>query len=651
MRSAAANAYYDLIRFLGVLCADLMRAMLRAEELADEEALLQVTTGAAGPTMAPHIAARHVTKNACQGGDTEERDDLVEIEIEGEEEAWMANASEVVDITEMVEGWLDDNETAPPLEDEEGDYCSHMQVAAKVGPTTAFASYLARLQAHFESMTKQQSANVIHHLHQKLEEWRGEWIMALTSVSRDRADRLWALLVTYQGEPDCITDQGRNWAESRWKEVAEMLQLDAVRAASIDDFRLPNRSRIVQVEDTQREQASSSGDVLVRRRPGEPWTEATKEEKDELRRHDDEVRAEETRQAEHDEWLWQNHQAMEARSWDEWAMKTEMEGATRQRPLKRFRVKIAVTDSEHNELAVADLRGEVDVRDVPQVNVVVQERIVQVPVQEELEQQQESGDTSAEGKGNGEEKVTLEGKKEDAAEDDRAETVAVASPAEEMDEIVDNEMTDLEAILETVMGREWFQLFVHRQVDAEMVRKRWGTTVLEIFQVNRDMMDMAEEQEKHGVGPRAMEMRMGDGDVNIRHMSEDDSSASSGAKVFPEREVVAGRRDQDGTAEMDAEQAAAECEGDEPQGLMDVAAEGDGRPTANQAMDGAEENERQIEESQQILEDTQLEPMDVMDGGGAAATTASGTASSTEGIEGDSYGSGKVQTDLRSWLK
>ena len=51
------NAYCDLIRFLGVLYADLMRAMLRAEELVDEEVLLQVTTEMAGPTMALRLAA------------------------------------------------------------------------------------------------------------------------------------------------------------------------------------------------------------------------------------------------------------------------------------------------------------------------------------------------------------------------------------------------------------------------------------------------------------------------------------------------------------------------------------------------------------------------------------------------------------------
>ena len=45
------NVYCDLIRFLGVLYADLMRAMLRAEEIADEEVLLQVTAEVA--TEAP----------------------------------------------------------------------------------------------------------------------------------------------------------------------------------------------------------------------------------------------------------------------------------------------------------------------------------------------------------------------------------------------------------------------------------------------------------------------------------------------------------------------------------------------------------------------------------------------------------------------
>ena len=400
-----------------------------AEELVDEEVLLQVTTETAGPTMAPHLITRLDRMDSLNYMNAEEDVGLVEVEIE-EEEEWMGlNVPDTMNGTEMVEGWLEGSEEAQPQMEEEADHCSRVQVAAKVGPTTAFASYLARLQAHFESMTKQQSANVIHFLYQKLEEWRGEWIMALTWVSRDRADRLWALLVTYQGEPSCIVESDKRWAESRWQEVVEMLQIDAAKAANVGE----NQSGVIKVEDTQQAPASSSGDVLVQRRPGEPWEQATKDEREELARHDEAVREEEERQAEHDEWLWQNHRAAEARSWDEWAMRTELEGSTRQRPLKRFRVKIAVTDSEYNELAVADLKGEVDISDVPQVNVIVQERVIQVPVQAEMEEQHlTEGDNATKG-----------GLGEDAREADQAETVAAASPVGELDEIVDENMSDL----------------------------------------------------------------------------------------------------------------------------------------------------------------------------------------------------------------
>ena len=142
---------------------------------------------------------------------------------------------------------------------------------------------------------------------------------------------------------------------------------------------------VIRVEDTQQEQASSSADVRVQRVPGGVWEEATAKEKEELARHDNAVREEEKRQAEHDEMLWTNHQAALARSWDDWVLQTEMDAPARTRPLKRFKVKVTITDSEHNELAVTSLSGEVDVGDAPQVNFVVQEQIIQAPVDEEME--------------------------------------------------------------------------------------------------------------------------------------------------------------------------------------------------------------------------------------------------------------------------
>ena len=73
------------------------------------------------------------------------------------------------------------------------------------------------------------------------------------------------ICVEGQSGPTCVSDSDKKWADSRWQEVVEMLQIDAVRAASVGDFRLPNQSGVIRVEDTQREQASSSGDVLVQR--------------------------------------------------------------------------------------------------------------------------------------------------------------------------------------------------------------------------------------------------------------------------------------------------------------------------------------------------------------------------------------------------
>ena len=275
------NAYCDLIRFLGVLFADLMRAMSRAEELAAEEVLLQVSTEGPLPSMAPHLATQAPAPLEDEG------EMAMEPDKEVNQEDWVDVELEV-NGTEMVDGcWEPDMapDLAPAAEPNEptDDACSYIQVAAKAGPTTVFASYLARLQAHFESMTKPQRESIIDHLHKKLNAWRDSWVMSLTSVSRDRADRLWALLVTYQGEETCIQANDAEWAEARWAEVVDMLQIDAVRAADVGDFRLPHPSGMVVVEDTQLEgqgeRATSSEDVMVRQAPGADWEKATATEK------------------------------------------------------------------------------------------------------------------------------------------------------------------------------------------------------------------------------------------------------------------------------------------------------------------------------------------------------------------------------------
>ena len=118
--------------------------------------------------------------------------------------------------------------------------------------------------------------------------------MPLTSLSRDRADRLWALLVTYQEETTCVEDKDVEWAEARWSE------LDAVRAADFGPFRLPGTVGAIQVEDTQPSGASSSNAVLVKKAPAAEWEPATTVEMEELARREVMVKNEEIQQAHRD---------------------------------------------------------------------------------------------------------------------------------------------------------------------------------------------------------------------------------------------------------------------------------------------------------------------------------------------------------------
>ena len=164
-------------------------------------------------------------------------------------------------------------------------------------------------------------------------------------------------------------------------------------------------------------------------------------------------------------------------------------------------------------------------------------------------------------------------------------------------------------------------------------------------------------------------------------MSEDEgSSGSSGAKVFPKREIVAGNRGravQEGemtyedkgddkgderctnTAEemelayrmqvdrdRDVTEANSNEEKHEPERRP-----GDGAGGSTGAADASVEGPQGGENSsgQQIFENTQLETMDVETGEGAPAGTSTTTAS--ERLNDGSYGDGKVQADLAGWLK
>ena len=127
-------------------------------------------------------------------------------------------------------------------------------------------------------------------------------------------------------------------------------------------------------------------------------------------------------------------------------------------------------------------------------------------------------------------------------DDDGVETLP-ASPAVEQGGNETRDLWELEDIMDSVMGRQWFQLCMDNQVDDEMVEKRWGRQALEMFRINRDMVRVAEAG---GIDQEMMEAaeiqawekakNEPEKEIRIRNMSSSstEGSGSSGAKAYPE---------------------------------------------------------------------------------------------------------------------
>ena len=265
----------------------------------------------------------------------------------------------------------------------------------------------------------------------------------------------------------------------------------------------------------------------------------------------------------------------------------------------------------------------------------------------------------------------------------------MASVQEDVEANIDNDLLDLGAIMESVMGRQWFQLYVEDQVDDDIIRRRWGPATLEVFQANRDMMELQAKEDYHkdkqvvdnegqkaNVDDQQRDVKV---ELRVKPMSEDDdmSAASSGAKVFPRTTVVAGRRvDLEGECEARSipgeDVAAADAVGSghnlghtPVEDEIDNQAALEARALLTTGLDienmengagacasgSAEPGASQSCPEQQRLEDTQLEPIGASaEQGGQASTASLMDISEGEG-RSDSFGEGKVQSDLAHWLK
>ena len=424
-----AGLYVGLIRFLGIMWADIMRAITIAENNDDMEALLQTRVHRKRPPARKR------------------------------------------EMPEMMQN----------LEHTE-DATGFMQVLSKTTAVTFFGSRMAMLQAHLESMETRQAARISRMLQARLQLWRNRWTMGMRSVSRDRVERFCAVLTAYEIEGDDSMAEGddADWADKQWKYLEEHLAIDAVLLATggqchvVDNETLPH---------TQAEQATgSAGHTMVQRAPGLPWERATAREEAELRAHEEDERQERELQREHDEAVWKKHQeqkeaeeiARASQQWDDWAMRAEMAQQTRMRPVKRFKLEISVLDRDRNELATTMLEGDTEMDDSPQVTFGLHTEVVH----------HDAGEEQVEG----EEEAQRDNKAMDKDNPSEAETEPTAMIAPPLTADLEN----LDDVLTSTMCREWFQWRSEGKVDNNMVEAKFGKRVLETFEINRAMIEMDE---------------------------------------------------------------------------------------------------------------------------------------------------------------
>ena len=158
-------------------------------------------------------------------------------------------------------------------------------------------------------------------------------------------------------------------------------------------------------------------------------------------------------------------------------MSSELDQRIKTRPIKRFRLEVAVKDKDGNELATTTLEGDTEAEDSPQVVLGLRTELVQG----EAPPESPSPQGLAEG---------LEG--EDATKGGAAASDAETEMLTEQAHPAHEDLATLEDILSSTLCREWFQWWNANQIDDGMVEAKFGKKVLETFEINRAMIEMVE---------------------------------------------------------------------------------------------------------------------------------------------------------------
>ena len=380
---------------------------------------------------------------AVAAGISQAENDVVEVPVEEEDDAVLMQQP----------GWI-----------RAGEGCDEaVLMQMQYDPAIPFGSRLAQLQAQLNGMSDGQSAQVAVHLQTmigRLRRLAGE----LSRQHRDRFERLEALIATYVDECEGAPLSLQVWGEHQLQALVPYLGGGAGRTP-------PTRNGTAGRDMNAESGAASSADVVVvenssgvvaetdvpeyrvRRTPGGEWEPATEQEMAEFRAHDRVLREEALQQARMDEDNYQRMEAANSQRWDDWAIQSEMDSTPRP-SRKRIRVLMTVGDAAGRQLGDAQVESTMDAGSQPVVSFQVTETLLGTATDPSIEVGP-------------------------AAVARHADPKLAPFDPECMPGLSDG----LKAFMETKEARYWLQQFVDGMVSEEMIGNRFGTEVLELFQM------------------------------------------------------------------------------------------------------------------------------------------------------------------------
>ena len=356
------------------------------------------------------------------------------------------NDAETGERVVLLQSWL-----APP----QSDVTQLMQRNLEVGPGN-FARLLVELQQDMEGMDKTRAATLAKAVGNKLNDLEGMEGDDLTARrTKDRRDRMRALLVAYEGIEQAMESAPPPDVQPTWSKLCPFIaQVDRGNGRQVE--RASGSGDAAGALDSEDEREG----ILVKRELEEEWAPATKEEAEELRRHDRQLREEE--ESQHGVEAFARFEAARAQEWEDWVMHTELQPSPRPPPTKRVRARVVMGTTRGDTLAEQTLEGDIAETD-------------RVMLTFSIEESLSSGSKPGQGS---------------LAAPSTPSTVQMTSTQIEKQLLqvkgAENEETDLDNFLHTAEGKEVYCGWLEGRVKDEEVRDKWGDHVLKVTKAIED---------------------------------------------------------------------------------------------------------------------------------------------------------------------